>query len=283
MWGTRLLITGASREWALTAATAISGYATSVIACDAEAAIERELAADETPDGRPGCSVLLFAFSSAALEKAVINRVGQCLLTCPTAACYAGLSTAASEKQLALGQQLRFFGDGFQMSKIIGETRYWRIPVMEGECVIAAVIGAVKGVAGGNLLLCGTDPAATLAATEHAVSAMRKVPDIILPFPGGIVRSGSKVGSRYAALKASTNDAFCPLLKPRVTPAIPPDVNCVYEIVIDGLSAQSVQLAMRRGIWAATAKPGVTFVSAGNYGGRLGKHLFYLRDLLQDL
>lgn len=278
--GTRLVITAATAKWAETAATVVCGNATSVIACDVEAGLERPLFSDETPDGRPGVSVLMFGFSRDGLGKAVANRVGQCVLTCPTTACYNGLAECPKDKQISIGGQLRYFGDGFQFSKKLGERRFWRLPVMDGEFVCEDRFGTIKGVAGGNLLICARQQDQALASAEAAVAAMRAVPDIILPFPGGIVRSGSKVGSRYKKLKASTNDAYCPTLRPLTKTALPPEANAVYEIVIDGLTLESVTAAMRAGLHAACAIPGVVLVTAGNYGGKLGPHHIYLRELL---
>ncbi|MBT6157287.1 MAG: formylmethanofuran--tetrahydromethanopterin N-formyltransferase [Planctomycetaceae bacterium] len=278
--GTRLVISAATDGWALTAAQLACGNATSVIACDVEAAIEGTVSADASPDGRPALSVLMFAFSREKLQSAVSNRVGQCVLTCPTTACYNGLDDCEREKQISIGGQLRFFGDGFQASKKVADRRLWRMPVMDGEFVCEDRFGTVKGVAGGNLLIGGSDQSAALHAAESAVLAMIAVPDTILPFPGGIVRSGSKVGSRYKKLKASTNDAYCPTLTSQVETSLLPGTAAVYEIVIDGLSAERVAEAMRVGLHAACECPGVTMVTAGNYGGKLGKHHFSLRDLL---
>jgi formylmethanofuran--tetrahydromethanopterin N-formyltransferase len=277
----RLIITAVSQKWAMTAATVMCGNATSVIACDAEAAIEREVPESETPDGRPGVSVLVFGFSGDALAKAVQGRVGQCVLTCPTTACYNGIFDCPKEKRIRIGGAIRYFGDGYQKSKKIGDRRYWRIPVMDGEFVCEDYFGTVTGVAGGNLLICGTKSATTLAAAEAAVAAIRSDVDVALPFPGGVVRSGSKVGSkRYAKLKASTNDAYCPTLRGITDSELPPRAQAVYEIVIDGLSFTAVQAAMKRGLHAAAATPGVVMITAGNYGGKLGKHHFHLRELL---
>ncbi|MEZ6067730.1 MAG: formylmethanofuran--tetrahydromethanopterin N-formyltransferase [Planctomycetaceae bacterium] len=278
--GTRLIVTAATAEWAWTAATVATGNATSVIACDCEASPERRLDPHETPDGRPGVSILLFAFNRESLEKAVQARVGQSILTCPTTACYNGLLDAPADKRIGLGSGLRHFGDGYQISKQIGGRRYWRVPVMDGEFVCEDKAGTTKGVGGGNLLICGRDQTTALHAADAAAAAMRQVPGVILPFPGGIVRSGSKVGSKYKALKASTNDAWCPTLKGLVRSDLPPDCEAVYEIVIDGLSFDAVQQAMRVGLEAAVACEGVLKISAGNYGGKLGKHHFHLRDLL---
>ncbi len=276
----RLIITADTLAWAQTAATVLCGNATSVIACDVEAAVERELSAEETPDGRPGVAVLVFAFTVDGLGKALQGRVGQCVLTCPTTACYNGIFDCPKEKQIRIGGTIRFFGDGYQRSKKLGDRRYWRIPVMDGEFVCEDYFGTVTGVAGGNLLIGGTSVATALRAAEAAVAAIRTGVDVALPFPGGIVRSGSKVGSTYAKLKASTNDAYCPTLRCDVATALPADCRAVYEIVLDGLSFAAIQAAMRRGLHAAAAEPGVVMITAGNYGGKLGKHHFHLRDLL---
>jgi formylmethanofuran--tetrahydromethanopterin N-formyltransferase len=279
--GTRLIVTGEKLHWAKTAATVFCGNATSVIACDIESALERTLLPAETPDGRPGVSLLAFAFSRDGLAKTVAARVGQCILTCPTTACYNGIDGCPKDKQIVVGGQLRYFGDGFQHSKKLLGRRLWRIPVMDGEFTCEDRFGTVKGVAGGNLFLCGSSQAAALEAAERAVAAMRKVRDVALPFPGGIARSGSKIGSRYKKLKASTNDAFSPTVGPLTTTALPPGTCAVYEIVIDGLSADAVGAAMRAGLHAAAGCKGLTLITAGNYGGKLGQHHFRLRDLVR--
>ncbi len=276
----RLVITAATPRWALIAATEFCGNATSVIACDVEAAIERSIPAEETPDGHPGVAVLVFGFSIEGLSKAIQGRVGQCILTCPTTACYNGIQGCPKEKQIRIGGALRYFGDGFQKSKKLEDRRFWRIPVMDGEFLCEDWFGTITGIAGGNLLIGARSTSAALKATEAAVDAMRTGVDIALPFPGGIVRSGSKVGSKYPKLKASTNDAFCPTLRSMTKSELPTECQAVYEIVIDGLSYDAIQSAMRRGLQAATAQPDVVMITAGNYGGKLGKHHFHLRDLL---
>jgi formylmethanofuran--tetrahydromethanopterin N-formyltransferase len=276
----RLIITADEIEWAITAATELCGNATSVIACDVEAAIERTIPTDETPDGRPGVVVLVFAFSVDGLAKSLPGRIGQCVLTCPTTACYNGIQDCPKEKRVRIGGMIRYFGDGFQKSKKLDDRRFWRIPVMDGEFVCEDWFGTITGVAGGNLLICGTNGASALRAAEAAVKAMRSVRDIALPFPGGTVRSGSKVGSRYPKLKASTNDAYCPTLRSQTQSELPKNCHAVYEIVIDGLSADVVKSAMKSGLQAAASMPNVVRITAGNYGGKLGKHHFYLRELL---
>ncbi|MEQ8636527.1 formylmethanofuran--tetrahydromethanopterin N-formyltransferase [Gimesia maris] len=278
--GARIIVTALTESWVRIAAAEVTGYATSVIACDAEAGVEKFLSPAESPDGRPGVSLMFFAFGQSALEKAVTNRVGQCILTCPTTACYSGYTPEDPEKNIALGSQLRFFGDGFQVSKKWGDRRLWRVPVMDGEFVCEDQTGTFKGVAGGNLLICATDQKSGLLATEAAVSAMQQVELTILPFPGGIVRSGSKVGSRYSKLKASTNDAYCPTLQAQTTSDLPEGTGCVYEIVIDGAAFEPVQQAMKSGLHTACQQPGILQITAGNYGGKLGKHHFHLKDLI---
>jgi formylmethanofuran--tetrahydromethanopterin N-formyltransferase len=279
MTAARAIITADTPGWAEIAGRTMSGYATSVIACDAEAAIERVLGPDQTPDGRPGVSVLLFAFSREALEKALVNRVGQCVMTCPTTACYNGI--AVEEKSVNVGGRLRYFGDGWQISKRLAGRRYWRVPVMDGEFTCEETFGTRKGVAGGNLILMGTDPAGALAATAAAVQVMREVRDVILPFPGGIARSGSKVGSKYKALRASTNTAYAPTLRGMVPTDLPPEVRCVYEIVIDGLTLEAVGQATAAGIRAgAQSGKGIVAITAGNYGGKLGPFHIRLHDVL---
>jgi formylmethanofuran--tetrahydromethanopterin N-formyltransferase len=278
MTAARVLVTAETAAWARTAGQLATGYAASVIGCDAEAGIERALLPEETPDGRPGVSLLFFAFNRDALQKAVINRVGQCVLTCPTTACYNGLPPV-KDKTIRVGGNLRFFGDGFQFSKKLEGRRYWRLPVMDGEFTCEDVFGTVKGVAGGNFLIVGTSQAEALAAAEAAVAAIGGVPGVILPFPGGIVRSGSKVGSRYKKLRASTNDAYCPTLRGLVPSALPEGANAVYEVVIDGVELPAVEEATRVGVRAA-CRPGVLRISAGNYGGKLGPFHLYLHKLL---
>jgi formylmethanofuran--tetrahydromethanopterin N-formyltransferase len=277
MWGSRVVVTAATPAWALEAGRSMTGFATSVIGCKCEASIERELDPDETPDGRPGVSALLFAMDKEGVGKRLVERVGQCVLTSPTAACFNGLDT---EDTVDVGGQLRFFGDGYQASKVLDGKRYWRVPVMEGEFLVEERFGAVEGVAGGNIIIFGRDAESALRAAEAAATAMRTVAGAIMPFPGGIARSGSKVGSRYSALPASTNDALCPTLRGQVEHTdVPPEVEAVFEIVIDGLALEPVREAMRRGL-AAAAEAGADQVTAGNYGGNLGPHHIHLRELV---
>ena len=277
MKATRIIVTAHNATWARHAGVAATGFATSVIGCGCEAAIERELSPAETPDGRPGVALLLFAVSTKELTKQIERRIGQCVLTCPTTAAYAGL---AEGELLPLGNTLRYFGDGFQISKRVGGKRYWRIPVMDGEFLCEDTTPMVKAVGGGNFLIVAASTEAALAAGEAAIVAMRAIEGVIMPFPGGVVRSGSKVGSKYKALSASTNDAFCPGLRGRVNSELQDGEACVMEIVIDGLTADQVARATEVGIRAACKTPGVRRICAGNYGGKLGQFQFHLRQIL---
>jgi len=278
MWATRLILTACNHRWARHAARAATGFATSVIGCGCEAGVERELAASETPDGRPGAAVLLLAMGRKELARQTLARVGQCVLTSPGSACFSGLREG---ERLPLGRQLRYFGDGFQSSKQIGGIRYWRIPVMDGEFLCQEDAFMRKAVGGGNFLVMARDATAALLACEAATAAIAELPDVVTPFPGGVVRSGSKVGSKYPQLKASTNHAFCPTLRGQVESSLPPAVGSVLEVVIDGLSEDAVAQAMRAGIRAACRNGRLLGIGAGNYGGSLGPYHFPLRRLLQ--
>ncbi len=276
----RLIVTARDEKWAKHAAIAATGFATSVIACKIEAGIERSLTASETPDGRPGVSLLFFAVSGTELEYQLQNRIGQCILTSPTSAVFSGIDEG---EPVAIGKAIRYFGDGYQISKKLGERRYWRIPVMDGEFICEHVTHRVDAVAGGNFLIVATNVEAALFAAERAVEVIAQLPDAITPFPGGVVRSGSKVGSKYKFMTASTNDAYCPTLRGLVESELPDESQAVLEIVIDGLTHEAVAKAMREGICAACTdgrEKGVVEITASNFGGTLGKHHFHLYQLL---
>lgn len=278
MWAARLVVTACNEKWLRTAAQVVTGYGTSVIGCDAEAGVEQWLSSDETPDARPGVRLLFFCFSHDALIKVMPKRVGQCLMTCPTVAVFDGMS--GSGDRVPLGKHLRFFGDGRQKSKWIAGKRYWRIPIMDGEFVCEETCGAIKAIAGGNLQIEAADQQSCLEAAERAVQAITEIPEVITPFPGGVVSSGSKVGSRYRGLTVSANEQFSPVLRSRVSHQLHDGVNSVLEIVIDGLTEASIRQAMKAGMEAA-AGPGVVAISAGNYGGKLGKFHFPLRAIME--
>ncbi len=280
MQATGIIITAIDLQWAYRAANSIIGFASSVIACGCEADIERELKPTETPDGRPGLSVLIFAMSVKQLREQVQRRVGQSVMTTATTACFAGID---SEVTVPLGKSLRFFGDGHQIAKTVNDRRYWRIPVMHGEFICEEVTGVVPAIGGGNFMVLAKTTRHALAACEKSVNAIRKVPKAVTAFPGGIVGSGSKMGSKYKFLTASTNEAFCPTIKGQVNSQLTEDIGSVLEIVIDGLDEEAIRAATRAGVLAACSlgrKNGIYRISAGNYGGKLGPYHFHLRDIL---
>ena len=284
MKATRVIITAIDHHWARHAAEAMSGFGTSVIDCKIEIDIERELASDQTPDGRPGYAVLAFAMSGSELEKQLQRRTGQCVLTCPTTALFSGLEHVRdqTDKRMGIGKALRFFGDGHQISKWIDGRRYWRIPVMDGEFVCQHDVPRIDGIGGGNFLLVAANLPAALRAAKVAVDAIAPLPGVIAPFPGGVVRSGSKVGSKYKGLMASTNDAYCPTLRGVTDSHLNQNQNAVLEIVLDGVDFQSIATAIATGITAACeqAEGDLLAITAGNYGGKLGRHHFKLHEIL---
>lgn len=277
----RILITGATKHWALVAASEATGFGTSVIACPAEAGIEKAVGGDKTPDGRPGVFIQICTFGFKGLEEQLMNRLGQCVLTAPTAHMYNGLPDA--EKQLDTGFKLKFFGDGMETEENIGGRKVYRIPMMEGDFITEHSIGAVEGIAGGNFFILAENQMAALAAAESAVDAIADVEGVITPFPGGIVASGSKTGAnKYKFLKATSNEKFSPSIKDKVEGSnVPADVNGIYEIVINGLDEKVISEAMLAGIKAAVMIPGVKKISAGNFGGTLGPYKFNLHDIVK--
>jgi formylmethanofuran--tetrahydromethanopterin N-formyltransferase len=223
---------------------------------------------------------MAFGFSPEKLAQAVANRAGQCIMTCATTALYDGLPEA--DARIPLGKHMRFFGDGFQKSKVINGHRYWRIPVMDGEFVVSETAGMAQGVAGGNIIIQGMQLDSALDAAQRSVDALQTVSGVITPFPGGVARSGSKVGSRYKNLKASTADAFCPFLRGRTESKLHSDAQAALEIVIDGVSQEAVGLAMTVATRAAVGQ-GIVAITAGNYGGKLGQFQFHLQQLLAEI
>lgn len=281
MKATRLILTAMTLKWAYRAANSLTGFASSVIACGCEADIERELSPDETPDGRPGIAVIIFAMSKSKLQEQVLKRVGQSVMTTATSACFAG---SHSEDMMPLGKSIRYFGDGYQISKKINGLRFWRIPVMHGEFLCEETTGIVPAIGGGNFLVLAKTARHGLTACEKAVKAIRKVNGAVTTFPGGIVGSGSKIGSKYKFMPASTNEAFCPTLKGQVKSELTDEIGSVLEIVIDGLNEKAISEAMSAGIMAVCEygpEKGIYRISAGNYGGQLGPYHFHLWDILK--
>jgi len=275
----RVLITAYDYEWAMVAATEATGFGTSVIMCPAEAGIEKKALPNETPDGRPGVYIQICHMSEKGLEQQLLARIGQCVLTAPTAAAFNGLPDA--DNKFDTGNKLRYFGDGYERQFELNGRKVWAIPMMQGEFIVENDIGYVDGVAGGNFIIMAENQPSALAAAKAAVQAMDDVEGVITPFPGGVVASGSKVGAnKYKFLKASTNEKFAPTLRNVVEDSqIPEGVKAVYEIVINGLTIEAVKEATRVGILAATKIPGVVKISAANFDGKLGKYKINLNEL----
>ena len=274
-----IIITAVNEKWAMTAARTATGFATSIIGCGCEAGVDRIIPPEETIDGRPGAQALFFTMSTKDMKKQLMNRIGQCIMTSTTSACYNALE---SDNNIKTGGKLRFFGDGFQSSKLIAGRRFWRVPVMDGEFLIEESYSVIKAIGGGNFFILAKDINSALCAAENAIEEMNKAPGVIMPFPGGIVRSGSKVGSRYKGQHVSVNTAYCPSIRSMAESSLPDGVNAVLEIVIDGLDEEAIKEATRRGILKA-CMPGVIKISAGNYGGKLGPYHFHLREVMKTV
>ena len=283
---TRILITAKNEKWAKIVALVSTGYGTSTIHCDAEAGIDIFVPSDKTPDNRPGVIVMFFKTKKDQVSNVVMNRLGQCVLTCPTTACYDALDGSLipeKEFEIKIGANLKFFGDGFQ-EKIEGKFPFeaWSIPVMDGEFIVQSMAKVGKGIAGGNFLIIGENQDAALEAAEKAIDAIKDIRNLIAPFPGGIARSGSKVGSKYSFLNASTNDPLCPTLKNKIENSILREGdNCVYEVILDGATEEAIKTAIKIGIEAAVKVPGINRISAGNFGGKLGRFQYRLYDILE--
>jgi len=275
----RVLITAVTERWAIEAAREATGFGTSVIGCPAEAGIECIVSGDETPDGRPGVNILICNMGYKNLENSLLFRIGQCVLTAPTTSAFSGMPQA--EKQFDTGRKLKFFGDGFEKQAEMYGKSVWTVPRMSGDFIVEQSFGAVDGIAGGNFLILAQNQSAGLMAAEAAVDAIGKIKGTITPFPGGVVASGSKVGSKYKFLKASTNTAFCTSLREDGVCTLAEDISSVFEIVINGVSKEAIGAAMKAGINAACRVPGVLKISAANYEGKLGTHQFPLHVVLE--
>src|SRR3989304_482144 len=279
LWVGRILITAENEKWVQIAANVTTGFATSVIMAPAEAATETYVPADQTPDKRPGALIQIYNKDRFALKHQLMERIGQCIMTCPTTAAYNGL---LGKRVLRVGNSLRYFGDGFQKKTMIADRRCWKIPVMEGNFIVQDGFGAMEGVAGGNFMIFAENQQAGLKAAENAADAIRaRAPDVIMPFPGGVCRSGSKAGSLKYKMKASTNHPYCPTLRTLVPDrVVPENVQCVYEIVMNGLSLDAVKNGMKQGVTAAASIHGVVKISSGNYGGKLGPFKAFLKEAI---
>lgn len=287
-----VLITARDRTWLDHAVANATGHASSTILCDCEAGLDRYVGLDEasggrqpseslaTPDGRPGAVVQFHVprFHKDRVEKlyrALLARISQNVLTCPTARAF---SLQTSDEPIPLGRKIAYFGDGHEFKDERFGRNVWIIPTMGGEFVLDRAWGYADGIMGGNLWFMATSEDAGIAAGEAAVAACREIPGVICPFPGGLAASASKAGSKYTFLFASTFAEYCPTLKgkPGVESRVPDGVTSIQEIIINGRDLETVRQATYAAIDAATNVPGCVRISAGNYGGRLGKSFIWL-------
>jgi formylmethanofuran--tetrahydromethanopterin N-formyltransferase len=276
-----VLITARDHYWLDMAWRAATGNASSTILCDCEAGLDRFVAPAETPDGRPGAIVQFHVprfhkDREARLERSLLVRVSQNVLTCPTTAAFNVLD--ASEKWFPLGRKLAYFGDGHQYTAERHGRRCWIVPILAGEFAIERRFGWSEGLMGGNLWFFGATAEAALDAATAAAAAASTVPGVILPFPGGVAASGSKAGSRYKFMVASTYAEYCPTLRGKegVSSRLPEGVASVQEIIINGADLATIVTGTQAAIAAARNVPDLRTISAGNYGGRLGKSFIYL-------
>jgi formylmethanofuran--tetrahydromethanopterin N-formyltransferase len=279
----RVLVTAKNRKWLDAACMAATGHASSTILCDCEAGIESYVDGKDTPDGRPGAylqfHVPRFRKDRVEhLERVMLARISQNILTCPTTCCFNALETPEYFK---LGRKIAFFGDGYQYRTERFGTKGWAIPILGGEFYLTRRFGYTDGLMGGNVWFMGPADAA-LEAAERAAAAADAAPGVITTFPGGVAASGSKAGSRYSFMIASTYAEFCPTLKPQLgeRSKVPDGVESVMEIIVNGCDLPAVAAACLAGVEAAKSVPGLIRISAGNYGGRLGKSFIYLRPEL---
>jgi len=280
MVAARILITAENERWAMNSARAATGFASSIIMSPAEAGVEGPIVSPEkSPDGRPGARIQIYHRTRTELKMQIISRMGQCVLTCPTTSAFDDMPNA--KRHLKIGGAIRMFGDGYEKKDNVGDRKIWRIPVMEGEFVVQNRFGVRRCVAGGNLIIMADSQNAALKAAEDAVQAMTRLEGVVLTFPGGICRSGSKIGSMKYKLPASTNTPLCPTLRETVSGSLVPEgVKSIYELVFNGLTFNIVKQATAEGIRAATAVPGVRKITAANFGGKLGPYQIKLKEAL---
>ena len=279
------LITARDRTWLDHAVAAATGNASSTIMCDCEAGLDRYVGpgGDEsfqTPDGRPGAIVQFHVprfrkDRREALERSLLVRISQNVLTCPTTSAFNLLDT---EDFYKLGRKLAFFGDGHQFRATRHGRPVWVVPILGGEFIIDRRFGYRDGLMGGNLWFLGDSVDSALLAAERAAAAVAHAPGVIMPFPGGIAASGSKAGSRYKFSIASTYAEYCPTLREKFgeQSRVPAGVQSIMEVIINGHDLATIAAATHMAIEACVTTPGLLKVSAGNYGGRLGKSFIYL-------
>lgn len=274
------LVTAKDRKWLMAAVNAAVGCATSGIGCGCEAAVDEIIPPSKTPDGRIGAAVMFWVsrFSPdpvKQLEGELLSRIGQCILTAPSTAVW---NMTDSGKKLPVGKKIGYFADGYQRE----EARFGRsvvvVPRMMGDFLIEKELGYSEGVMGGNLWFFAKSESSALRAAEKAVKVISATSGVVATFPGGVCAAGSKIGSKYSFLSASTHERLCPTLVPHITDSqVPSGVASISEVVFNGISLELLQDVSLKAVHAAKDTPGLLRVSAGSYGGKLGEYRIYLK------
>jgi formylmethanofuran--tetrahydromethanopterin N-formyltransferase len=267
LYYSEILVTAATKDLAMEIARSATGYATSIIGCDCEAGVDYST---DGPDRRPGVVLAFFAVDKKNLQNAILSRLGQNVLTAPTARAFA----VSGGDTYDLGKKLSFFGDGYEEETDKFGRRMWSIPLMGGDFLVEAEVGISRGVSG-NFQIISADEFPDVAL--GAVEAIRDVKGAITPFPLGICASGSKLGSKYSFLRASTDNKKCPSIKGN---KLPKGAKSVYEIVIDAVDLETLKGAMKAGVEKCD-DPSTILITAGNFGGKLGKDRIYLMELME--
>lgn len=281
MYFGRVLITAITRRWALASAqSAVSGGGGASLS---ESGIECEVTPTATPDRRPGYIILVGRRFRKELGPGLMDQIRNNVVPVPTTAAFNAMPQTMTDLFAEVKDSpVQIFGDGYEDIVEMYDREMYRIPRMDGFFYIETKIGVRRGVGGGNFLIMGESQAATLLAAEAAMDAMKEVE--YLRAPTRPAASGSKVGGKtYVGVRATTNERYDPSITHRIADTrVPEEVHCIYELVIDGLTLDSVRKAMNLGINAATTIPGVKKITAVNFGGALGKINIGLYDVLQN-
>lgn len=260
----------------------------SIVIGRVEGGIERWLSEEETPDKRKG-AILQFwgginpkkplSDSVQKFETELSYRIRQDILVKPFTAIFDALPKF--EEKLDMMERVGHCGDGFEWVEKRYEREMIVVPIMVPDFLIERYIGYALGVMGANFwIMCKTKETVKKSG-EKALEAISKVEEVIAPFE--VCSAGSKPETNFPWIGPTTNHPYCPSLKKRLgkESRVPESVNYIPEIVINGISMEAVKKAMKAGIEAVLNVDGVVKVSAGNYGGKLGRYKVYLRELFE--
>ncbi|MEM2028741.1 MAG: formylmethanofuran--tetrahydromethanopterin N-formyltransferase [Candidatus Bathyarchaeia archaeon] len=283
----RILVTASDKRILIKAAEDATATPSTVIG-RIEGGIERWVPKNETPDGRLG--VILQFWSGIderkPVEEAVRRfyrelsyRIRQDILVKPFTSVFDACPNPIGKVDTL--ELIGHCGDGYEWI----ERRYGRemiiVPIMVPDFKIERFLGYGRGVMGGNFWYMCRTKRAVLEAGRKALRAISQIESVVTPF--NICAAGSKPETKFPQIGPTTNHPYCPSLKSRLRSEskVPEGVRYIPEIVINGLTLDSVQEAMRAGIRAAMSVKGVVRISAGNYGGKLGKYIISLREIMR--